>query len=244
MNLHRCIHKANTARHVCTIAIAASCAFLIAGGTACPRGAYNPIIVPALFTCTIDNPYFPLVPGTSLSYEADTPDGFEKVETTVTHDTKTILGVTCVVVHDVARLDGEIIEDTIDWYAQDRFGNVWYFGEFSTTYDHGTPTGTKGSWEAGVDGAKPGVVMEACPRVGDTYRQEYLAGVAEDMADVLAIDTAASVPYGDFDRCVKTRDYTPLEPGVNEYKFYAPGIGLVLTKEDGVRVELVDINVE
>lgn len=227
-----------------TMRTAAVVLAIAAGGTACPNGAYNPLIVPAFFAAAIDNPYFPLVPGTTFFFEADTPDGFEQVETIVTHETKKILGVTCVVVHDIARLDGEIIEDTFDWYAQDCRGNVWYFGEFSTTYDNGTPTGTVGSWEAGVDGAMPGIIMKACPRVGETYRQEFYAGVAEDMADVLALDKTASVPYGDFNDCLKTRDYTPLDSTVNEFKYYAPGVGQVLTKEEGFRVELVDVVVE
>lgn len=226
-------------------AITAVLAALVIGGPACPTSGYNPIIIPAFFKGhQIDNPYFPLVPGTTFFYEADTEDGLEEIETIVTHDAKTILGVTCAVVHDIARLDGEIIEDTLDWYAQDCFGNVWYFGEYSETYENGVLTGTEGSWEAGVDGAKPGIVMKAHPKVGDTYRQEYYAGIAEDMADVISLNRSVSVAYGDYDNCLKTRDYTPLDPKVNEYKFYAPGVGQVLTKEEDARVELVDIVVE
>ena len=222
----------------------ALCAIVVLCGVACPLQGYNPVIVPALFTTQIDNPYFPLVPGTTFFYEADTPDGFEEIETIVTHDTKEVLGVTCVVVHDIARLDGEIIEDTFDWYAQDCRGNVWYFGELSTNYENGAPINTDGSWEAGVDGAKPGIIMKACPKVGEVYRQEYYAGVAEDMGEVMSLNRHVEVAYGDFDDCLKTRDYTPLDPKVNEFKYYAPGVGQVLTKEKDARVELVDIVVE
>ncbi len=220
----------------------ALCAAIALASTACPQHGYNPIIIPAFFVAQVDNPYFPLVPGTTFFFEADTPDGFEEIETIVTHETKQILGVTCIVVHDIARLDGEIIEDTLDWYAQDCRGNVWYFGEFSTTYENGVATGTEGSWEAGVDGAKPGIIMEAHPKVGDTYRQEYYAGVAEDKADVLSLNRSVNVAYGSFDNCLKTRDYSPLDPTLNEFKYYAPGVGQVLTREgEGVRVELVNV---
>mgnify|MGYP001565585237 FL=1 len=232
-------------RHSRAMVIAALCVALISGGTACPLGGYNPFIIPAFFVSVIDNPYFPLVPGTTFFFEADTPDGFEEVETIVTHDTKKILGVTCVVVHDIARLDGEIIEDTLDWYAQDCHGNVWYFGEYSETFQNGIVTGTEGSWEAGVDGAKPGIVMKANPKVGETYRQEYYAGVAEDMADVLSLNRLVIVQFGKFSDCLKTRDYSPLDTTLNEFKYYAPGVGQVLTKEgEGVRVELVNVTVE
>jgi hypothetical protein len=231
-------------RHSRAMAIAALCVALIFGGTACPLGGYNPFIIPAFFVSQIDNPYFPLVPGTTFFYEADTPDGFETSQTIVTRHTKTILGVTCIVVHDKVFLDGSLIEDTFDFYAQDRHGNVWYFGEDSTTYDNGVPTGTEGSWEAGVDGAKPGIIMEAHPKVGDSYRQEYLAGVAEDRGDVLNLRKSVTVPYGAFTNCLKTKDYTPLEPNVVEYKYYAQGVGNVLVREGGARVELVNVTTE
>ena len=231
-------------RHSRPIAIAALYVAVISGGTACSLGGYNPFIIPAFFVSQIDNPYFPLVPGTTFFYEADTPDGFETSQAFVTHHTKTILGVTCIVVRDKVFLDGSLIEDTFDFYAQDRHGNVWYFGEDSTTYDNGVPTGTEGSWEAGVDGAKPGITMEAHPKVGDSYRQEYLAGVAEDTADVLNLNKSVTVPYGAFTNCLKTKDYSPLEPDVVEYKYYAQGVGNVLVREGGARVELVNVTVE
>lgn len=210
--------------------------------TGCPC-AYNPVIDPSDFVASITNPLLPLVPGTTFVYEAITPEGLQRIEVAVTQDTKEILGVTCTVVRDSVTLDGQLIEDTLDWYAQDSAGNVWYFGEDSKSYEGGVVVSTEGSWEAGVDDAKPGIVMEADPQVGDTYRQEYLRGVAEDMAKVASLGETVVVPYGSFDDCLKTKDYTRLDPGVVEYKFYAPGVGQVLTLEGDVREELVSVSV-
>jgi len=208
---------------------------------------YHPQIDPADFVSTIDNPYFPLIPGTTFTYEAETEDGLERDVVAVTRDTKVILGVTTTVVRDTATLDGVIEEDTFDWYAQDEEGNVWYFGEFTTQFENGVPVGNVGSWEAGVNGAQPGIIMLANPQPGDSYRQEFLAGVAEDMAKVLRLNASVSVPYGDFENCLETKEWTPLEPGSIEHKFYARGVGLVLVEElkgKTVRVELVDITTE
>jgi len=207
---------------------------------------YHPDIDPARFSTTIDNRFFPLVPGTVFQYTEETEDAVEDITVTVTHDTKVVMGVTCVVVHDVASVDGEVEEDTFDWFAQDDEGNVWYFGEDTTAYDGETST-TAGSWEAGVDGAQPGIQMEGDPQVGDEYRQEYLAGEAEDMGAVLALGESASVPYGDFTGCVRTRDFTPLEPDKVEEKVYCPDVGLVLADlvEGGLEhLELVSVTTE
>ena len=186
--------------------------------------AYNPVIDPADFVAGVTNPYFPLEPGTTFHYASQSED----IDVTVTHDTKTILGVVCTVVHDVVREDGEITEDTFDWYAQDRDGNVWYFGEDTKAFDNGHVS-TEGSWEAGVDGAKPGIAVEGQPQVGDAYRQEYYAGVAEDRGEVLSLTESVQVAYGSFDNCLKTKDFTDLEPDVVEHKVFCPGIGQVLT---------------
>jgi len=140
-------------------------------------------------------------------------------------------------------LTGYFDEDTYDWYAQDNDGNVWYFGEYTTAYLEGGTISHEGSWEAGVNGAEPGVVMLANTLPGLSYRQEYLAGVAEDMGKVLRLNAKVSIGYGDFVNCLETKEWSPLEPGVVEHKFYAPGIGLVLIeelKEKTVRVELVN----
>jgi hypothetical protein len=146
---------------------------------------YNPIIDPLNFPTStkITNQYFPLKPGTTYIYEGTTEKGNEHIEVKVTNETKVILGVTCVVVRDTVTVDGELVEDTIDWYAQDQFGNVWYFGENSLSYEDGLIVSLEGSWMAGVDGAKPGIIMGASPQVGDLYRQEFAVGIKHKGSD-------------------------------------------------------------
>jgi hypothetical protein len=195
--------------------------------------AYAPHINPDEFTTTIDNEYLPLKPGTTFVYQG----GAERNEMTVTHDTKKVMGVECVVVDDRAWESGKLIEKTYDWFAQDNKGTVWYFGEDTKEYENGKVVSTKGSWEAGVDGAKPGIIMQAHPKVGQSYRQEYYKGEAEDMAKVLSLNESVTVPYGSFDRVLKTREWTPLEPSYHEHKYYAPGVGQVY----GGGSELVDV---
>jgi hypothetical protein len=168
----------------------------------------------------------------------------ERIVVTVTNDTKLILGVTTTVVHDVVSAGGQITEDTYDWYAQDTAGNVWYFGEDAKQYEGGQLVGTEGSWEAGVDGAEPGIVMHATqPAIGSEYRQEYYACVAEDMAEVISLNESVTVPYGSFDNCLQTHEFSPLEPDANEDKYYAPGVGLVLVVDlnTGLRTELIEV---
>jgi hypothetical protein len=206
--------------------------------------SYNPTIDPANFSNVITNQYLPMTPGTIYTYDNETPDGAETVTVEVTEQTKVIMGVTCIVVHDSSQMDGEILEDTYDWYAQDDEGNVWYFGEDTKSYENGVVASTAGSWEAGVDDAKPGIVMQALPVVGDSYRQEYLKDEAEDMAEVLNLSAPATVAYGTFENCLKTKEWSSLEPGVTENKYYAPGVGLILTVmvEGGQeREELINI---
>ena len=149
-------------------------------------------------------------------------------------------------VEDRVYLDGELTEETFDWFAQDSEGNVWYFGEDSAEYEDGELVSTEGSWEAGVDGAQPGIIMKADPRVGDSYRQEYYEGEAEDMGAVVALEQSVTVPYGDFDDCLQILDWNPLEPDSNEYKYYSSEIGLVLEmQEDGSEpLELINITTE
>jgi hypothetical protein len=205
-----------------------------------PDPTYNPSIDPADFVAGVDNPLLPLIPGMRYIYQG----GEETIEVTVTHDSKQILGVTAIVVHDVVSIGDEIIEDTYDWYAQDTAGNVWYLGEDTKEYEGGRVVSTEGSWEAGVDGAKPGIVMHATqPAIGTPYRQEYYVCEAEDMAEVVSLSQSVTVPYGSFDNCLQTREFTPLEPDVNEYKYYAPGIGLVLEVDikSGARTELIEV---
>jgi len=180
------------------------------------------------FVSRIDNPWLPLTPGNTWTYEITDEDGVQTETTTVLDRTKVVAGVTATVVHDVVRdPDGAILEETYDWYAQDVAGNVWYFGEDTVEYDdEGRPDRT-GSWQAGVHGAMAGVAMLAAPRLGDGYQQEHLAGVAEDRATVLATDEQTSVPFGEYDGVLLTEDTTPLEPDVVERKYYARGVGTV-----------------
>jgi hypothetical protein len=182
----------------------------------------------AQFTTKIDNPYLPLAPGSRWIYR-DTLTG-ERIVVSVTRRTKRIAnGVTARVVRDTARRHGRLAEDTFDWYAQDRRGNVWYMGEDTREYEHGKVASTAGSWEAGVDGARAGIAMPAHPRVGRSYRQEFYAGHAEDHARVLSLDDQAEVPAGHYKPALLTKEWTPLEPDVLEYKLYARGVGVVLS---------------
>ena len=190
-------------------------------------GPYDWTIDPRDFVTTVDNPYFPLTPGTTFVF-AGTSDGEREVVTVrVTDRTKVIQGVTCVVVRDTVRTGGQITEDTFDWYAQDVDGNVWYMGEDTKEYDQGEVVSTEGSWEGGVHGALPGVIMPADPTVGLAYTQEHYAGQAEDKGKIVALGRRVSVPYGSFDDVLVTEDWTPLEKDVLERKSYAPGIGVV-----------------
>ena len=214
-------------RRLATFAAAAA---LLAAGCGSDDDS-EPAKEPRRFTTTIDNPWWPMAPGSRWAYRETDADGSEqRVVVTVTNRTRRIAnGATARVVHDRVTADGELVEDTLDWYAQDQHGNVWYLGEDTTEYENGRPVTKKGSWEAGVDGARAGMVMPARPRVGMRYRQEYKRGEAEDAAEVLSLDERAEVPFGRFDHVLMTKDFTPLEPGVLEHKLYARGVGPVLT---------------
>jgi hypothetical protein len=187
-------------------------------------------LAPADFTTRIDNPYLPMRPGSRWVYrETDTGGTVERVVVKVTRRTRRIAnGVTARVVRDTVTERGRLVEDTFDWYAQDRAGNVWYLGEDTTEYEDGKPVSKAGSWEAGVDGAKAGIVMLARPRPGREYRQEHFPEEAEDRARVLSLDDQAEVPAGHYTGVLTTKDWNPLEPDVLEYKLYAKGVGLVL----------------
>ncbi|RIJ37654.1 hypothetical protein [Pontibacter oryzae] len=208
-------------------------------------------IDPRNFTpAVIDNPYFPLTPGNTLYYvNTSVEDGeteTENLKVEITHDTKVIMGVTCRVVHEVTTdEDGDLVEDTFDWFAQDNKGNVWYFGEDTKAYEDGEVS-TAGSWEAGVDGAQPGIIMYANPKahIGVPYYQEFYLGEAEDQAVIINTNSTVEIGLGTFRHCVKTREYTALEPDVAENKYYAKGIGMILAEkiEGGMeREELVRI---
>lgn len=207
---------------------------------------YAPTIDPADFVATVDNPYFPLVPGTRWVLRGSGDAAGEMDEIEVLAETRTVMGVACTVVRDVVSEDGELVEVTDDWYAQDADGNVWYFGEETAEYRGGEPVSTAGSWEAGVDGAQPGIIMPAQPAIGVVYRQEFYAGEAEDMAEVVVTGVSATVPAGSYDEVLVTEDWTPLEPDVRERKFYAPGVGLIMERQiagGGAVFELVEFAV-
>jgi hypothetical protein len=211
------------------VAIAANTQLAFAGGKSRTNGIE---FDPDNFgnSLDIDKQYFPLVPGTTFTYKGETDGEPTKDVFKVTDQTKEILGVTARVVHDTAYENGEKIEVTDDWFAQDDDGNVWYMGEFTTELETGSH---EGSWEAGVDGAEPGIIMLANPEKGDKYYQEFLEGEAEDQAKVIEVDESVCVPYGCFDHVVVTKDFTALERGVTEQKYYAPGIGEI--KEELVK---------
>jgi hypothetical protein len=185
------------------------------------HNAYTPHINPSEFTTKVDNEYFPMKPGTTFLYEG----GTQHSQMSVTNQTKKVMGVECVVV-DHKEWEGDmLIERTYDWFAQDMKGTVWYFGEDTKEYEEGKVVSTKGSWEAGVDGAKAGIIMQADPKVGQSYYQEYYPGEAMDMARVLSFDASVTVAYGSFDEVLETREWTPLQPGFSEKKYYVRGVG-------------------
>jgi hypothetical protein len=206
-------------------------------------GIYDPAIDPSRFVRSIDNPHMPLVPGTTLVYEGQTAKGLAHDEFHVLPDTREILGVTCTTVHDTTTLDGQLSEDTLDWFAQDVDGNVWYFGENSHIVEDGLVVSLEGSWTAGQDGAKPGIVMHADADVGHLYREEFALGTAEDVARVIAVHQSITVHYGTFADCWKTEGFSALEPAVVENKFFAPGVGSVMEidLDTGEFIELTEI---
>src|SRR5215813_3338811 len=207
-------------------------------------GPYDPVIDPHNFTTRIDNPYFPLVPGTTFTYlnqNRTIRDVFA-----VTHGTRVINGVTCVQVHDSVYTDGELTEDTLDFFAQDREGNVWYFGENTAEFENGLIATIDGSFLSGLNNDKAGIIMKAHPGVGDFYRQEFSLGNAEDYAETLNLNSRVVVPYGHFNNCLKSQETTPLEPDAHEDKYYVPGVGNVLTVDlvTDERDELISITTE
>jgi hypothetical protein len=216
------------------------------GGYPLPHGSEPVTLDPADFTVEIDNRYWPMKPGTRWTYRESDEDGKElAVVVTVTTETKRLAnGVTARVVRDTVTEHGKLIEDTVDWYAQDADGNVWYLGEATAEFDGGKLTTRAGSWEAGADGALPGITVPADPVDDMAYRQEYYAGEAEDNGEVLSVREQVDVAAGHFDDALLTKDTNTLEPDVLEYKLYAPGVGPVLAlgiSGGGGREELVAV---
>jgi hypothetical protein len=205
-----------------------------------PGDPYDPDVDPAMLSAEITNALFPAPVGATWTYEAQTDEGVELDEISVDAETRAVWGATARVVRDTVYLDGEMVEDTWDWFAQDATGHVWYLGEETYEYENGMIVCDCGAWESGVDGALPGVIMLADPQVGDVYRQEYLAGEAEDVGEVVAIDEDVSVPAGSWSGCLKTRDRSAIDASLDEYKYYCPGVGTVLIEEGDVLVQLME----
>jgi hypothetical protein len=195
----------------------------------------NPPFDPANFVAGVSNPFFTLTPGTINYYEGQSGGEAQTDSAEVLSQTKTILGIAATVVHDRVYSSGELIEDTFDWYAQDKDGNVWYLGEDTKELENGQVTTTEGTWETGVNGAAAGIIMWADPsaHIGTEYRQEFAQGVAEDFGKVVAVNQTIDSPYGSLSGCVKTEDRSALEPGVLENKYYCPPVGL--TSEFGLQ---------
>jgi hypothetical protein len=207
-------------------------------------GDYRVNLTPADFVDVIDNPYFPLPPGAKWEYEI--AEGNDKKQTDtldVQNEKRNVNGVQATVVHDTVRSGDQIVEDTFDWFAQDKYGNVWYVGEAVDNYVGGVLSSHGGSWEWGVDGALPGIIMWADPsaHVNEEYRQEYYVGRAEDMGKVLSVDESLTVPFKPFDQVVKTLDFSKIEAG-REQKFYAPGIGLIQELDANANEKMVLIS--
>ena len=217
-------------------------------GSASPRSPHRaPSFDPANFVKNVDNPWFPLRPGTTLRYRGE-KDGRPGTDLfTVTRRRETILGVSTTVVHDRVFARGKLAEDTLDYYAQDKQGNVWYLGEDTKELDaRGKVKSREGSWRAGVNGALAGIFMPAGPRVGQAFRQEYLRGQAEDHFRIVSLKAAVKVPAVSTQRAMLTKEWTPLEPGVLDHKYYVRGTGTVLevtVKGGNERWELYSVSV-
>ena len=227
--------------HTAAAALAALLLLATGAGAGPKPKEWNPQIDASRFVTVVDNEYFPLVPGKTLVYRGNTRNGVETLEFEVTSRTKRILNITTTVVIERHRENGQIVEISENWFAQDRDGTVWYFGEASQTFENGNPVSTEGSWEAGVSGARPGIIMLANPQNGDSYFQEFAEGVAEDMAQVMSTSGSMSTPAGSYSRVLRTKEWTPIESGSNEFKHYAPGVGLIVEEKGSERLELVEI---
>ena len=193
-----------------------------------PQGTKPMKLDPADFTTNIDNPYWPMRPGSHWVYRETENGETQRVDVTVLDRTKVLAGITARVVHDRVTRKGQILENTYDWYAQDSHGNLWYLGEDTAEYENGQLKTTAGSWAAGVDGAEPGVVVPASPKQGMRYREEYYAGHAEDGAEVLSVSSQVQVPFGRFQNALLTRNFSAIEPTVEEMQLYAKGVGPVM----------------
>jgi len=224
---------------------AAAAAAAASTQTASAAPSHRTLPPPGDFVAHIDNPWFPLEPGTVLTYKGES-DGTPITDVfTVTHRTKTITGVRATVIDDRVLTHGRVTERTRDWYAQDKAGNVWYLGEKTATYrTDGTVESREGSWQAGVDGGIAGIFMPANPKVGQSAEQEYYAGHAQDTFKILRLDVAAHTPASSSRHAMLVQETTPLEPGVIDHKVYVRDIGTVreeTVKNGNERLQLVSV---
>ncbi len=210
-------------RAILTMLVLAACSGNPTGPT------YQPDL-PATWASAVTNTFFPLTPGTVLQYSSQTAQGLETIRVEVLSTARSVNGVAATTLLDQVYLDGALIEETYDWYAQDTDGNVWYLGEDSKEILNGQVVSTEGSWEWGVDGALPGIYMWADPaaHIGTAYRQEFYRGVAEDFGKVITLDQSITVPAGAYTGCIVTEDWVGLDPSQSpEHKTYCPGVGQV-----------------
>lgn len=234
-----CGSSGSSAKNTSTSKAAKPAAAVIDAGDG---GTYAPQLDPANFVAAVDNPYFPLPAGATWTYEGKEDGSTEHIDVAVLPERKTVMGIPAVAVRDTVTVDGQLAEDTFDWYAQDKQGNVWYLGESTKEYKNGKVASTAGSWEGGVNGAYPGIIMKAAPAVGDAYRQEYLKGEAEDLAAVVRTGLADTVPAGSYRDLIAIKEWNPLHPKVVEEKYYAKGVGAVVelvTRGGNGRIELL-----
>ncbi|MCA9637786.1 MAG: hypothetical protein KC420_17285 [Myxococcales bacterium] len=202
-----------------------------------------PDVAAATFVDGVDNPYFPLPVGARWVYEAKGEDGTERIEVSVLPETRVVNGVTAVVVRDTVTVNGEVVEDTWDWYAQDSEGNVWYLGEDTCEFEAGECVSKAGAWEWGKEGALPGLVMPAHPAVdGDRYYQEFKEGEAEDAGEVVAVGLSVTVPAGTYSDCIKTHDTSTLDRDLDEHKYYCAGVGVVKVEEPDATEALLEVS--
>ena len=205
-------------------------------------GNYSVDLDPGGVVTVIDNPMLPFAVGSRWVYESVAVSEVERFEVVVLGETRVVMGIPATVVRDTVTIDGELVEDTYDWYAQDDAGNVWYLGEETKEYVADEVVSTAGSWEAGVDGALPGILMKADPEVGDAYRQEFYRGEAEDLAEVARVGVSEAVPFGSYDDLTVIKEWSPLLASVVEEKYYAAGVGLILevaVQGGDERIELI-----
>ena len=209
---------------------------------ALPKGPYDPKIDAAKFVDEITNPFAPFTPGSHWVYESSGQAEVERIVIDVLETTREILGVACTTVSDKVYVDGVLIEDTLDYLAQDVAGNVWYFGELSQSFEDGLIAGIEGSFIAGINGAKPGFWMKAAPVAGETYRQEWALGEAEDVATIVTLNADVEAPFENGQPILKVREFTPISPGAVEFKYFVPGVGFVLEENpaSGERLELIE----